>query len=34
MDKWYYNDWFLSFALWISFICAAVGNYILNGGQL
>ena len=33
-DKWYYNDWFISFVAVTSFILAAVSNYYIHGGQI
>ena len=32
--KWYYNDWFLSAMVVITFVSAAYGNYIIHGGHL
>jgi hypothetical protein len=33
-EKWYDNDWFLSFMAVLSLILGAVANYYIHGGHI
>ena len=34
MNRWYYNDWFLSVMVVVALVVAAAGNYFIHGGHI